>query len=306
MKLSGAVPKYIGKIRRERMALTKEEWIALEKKANEIRQLTLDTCNWAGSAHMGGSLSSIDFLTLLYHKYLNFDPKDYQNEDRDRCVVSKGHIGVALAAIYADLGLIEREMLKTFNLTGSRLGMHLDYHKVPGLEVSTGSLGHGSALALGMALAGRLNKRDYKVWVLLGDGECDEGSVWEAAMATANFNATNLITVVDRNKAMIDGCTEDVMKLEPFADKWRAFGMEVISVNGHDLPAMSDAIEKALAAADKPVCIILDTVKGEGISFMAGDYRWHYGAMDAEKYALATNDLKEHLAKRLARVEEEA
>lgn len=288
------------------MALTKTEWVELEKKASAVRQLTLDTCNWAGSAHMGGSLSSIDFLTVLYYKYLNFDPKDYENPDRDRCIVSKGHIGVAIAALFSTLGLIPQDQLKTFNLTGSKLGMHLDCHKVNGLEASTGSLGHGSALALGEALAARVLGKTYKTWVLLGDGECDEGSVWEAAMATASYNVTDLITVVDRNKAMIDGLTEDVMKLEPFADKWRAFGFEVIEVDGHNLNKLSDAMEQALNAKEKPVCIILDTVKGEGISFMAGDYKWHYGAMDEEKYALATADLKNYEAQRIARVEKEA
>ena len=287
------------------MALTKSEWIDLEKKASKVRKNTLDTCNWAGSAHMGGSLSAIDFLTLLYYKYLNFDPKDYNNPDRDRCIVSKGHIGVAIASLFAELGLIDYEELKTFNLTGSKLGIHLDYHKVKGLEASTGSLGHGSALALGCALAGRVLGKEYKTWVLLGDGECDEGSVWEAAMATANYNVTNLITVVDRNKAMIDGLTEDVMKLEPFADKWRAFGFEVIEVDGHNMNAMSDAMEKAMAATEKPVCIILDTIKGEGISFMAGDYKWHYGAMDTDKYAIACKDLEEYEAKRIERAERE-
>lgn len=288
------------------MAITKSEWIELEKKASAVRQLTLDTCNWAGSAHMGGSLSSIDFLTLLYYKYLNFDPKNFEDENRDRCIVSKGHIGVAIAALFSELGLIEREELKTFNLTGSKLGMHLDCHKVNGLEASTGSLGHGSALALGMALAARVMGKSYKTWVLLGDGECDEGSVWEAAMATTNYKATDLITVVDRNKCMMDGNTEDVMKLEPFADKWRAFGFEVIEVDGHHLNKLSDAIEKALQVKDKPACIILDTVKGEGISFMAGNYKWHYGAMDAEKYETAKQELLDYEAKRIARVNEEA
>jgi transketolase len=288
------------------MALTKSEWIDLEKKASALRGLTLDTCMWGGSAHMGGSLSSIDFLTLLYYKYLNFDPRNYTDEGRDRLIVSKGHIGVALAAIYADLGLIDREDLKTFNLTGSMLGMHLDCQKVRGLEASTGSLGHGSALALGMALAARVRGMAYKTWVLLGDGECDEGSVWEAAMATANFKATDMITVVDRNKLMIDGCTEDVMKLEPFADKWRAFGFDVIEADGHHMNRLSGAVERAMQAKDKPVCIVMDTVKGEGIGFMAGDYRWHYGAMDTDKYELAKKDLQEYEAKRLARVEKEA
>ena len=287
------------------MALTKAEWIELEHKAAQLRQLTLDTCNWAGSAHMGGALSSADFLTLLYHKYLNFDPQHYDDPDRDRCIVSKGHIGVILAALYAQLGLVDKEALKTFNLTGSSLGMHLDSNKVKGLEVSTGSLGHGSALALGDALAARVLGRPHKTWLLLGDGECDEGSVWEAAMATSHYKATDLITVVDRNHAMIDGLTEDVMALEPFADKWRAFGFDVLEVDGHHMKKLSQAMEQAMAASEKPVCIILDTVKGEGISFMAGDYKWHYGAMDSDKYARATEDLKEYEAKRVQRAEQE-
>lgn len=287
------------------MALSKAEWIELEHKASELRQLALDTCNWAGSAHMGGSLSSADFLTLLYHKYLNFDPKNYTDPKRDRCIVSKGHIGVILAALFAQLGLVDKEDLKTFNLTGSKLGMHLDSNKVKGLEASTGSLGHGSSLALGDALAARVQNNPHKTWVLLGDGECDEGSVWEAAMATAHYKATDLITVVDRNKAMIDGPTEDVLALEPFADKWRAFGFEVIEVDGHHMKKLSEAMEQAMAAKEKPVCIILDTIKGEGISFMAGDYKWHYGAMDSEKYEKATQDLKDYEAKRIARAEQE-
>ena len=287
------------------MALSKAEWIELEHKASDLRQLALDTCNWAGSAHMGGSLSSADFLTLLYHKYLNFDPQNYTDPGRDRCIVSKGHIGVILAALYAQLGLVDKEDLKTFNLTGSKLGMHLDSNKVKGLEASTGSLGHGSALALGDALAARVQNNPHKTWVLLGDGECDEGSVWEAAMATAHYKVTDLITVVDRNKAMIDGPTEDVLALEPFADKWRAFGFEVIEVDGHHMKKLSEAMEQAMAATEKPVCLILDTIKGEGISFMAGDYKWHYGAMDSEKYEKATQDLKDYETKRIARAEQE-
>ena len=208
-------------------------------------------------------------------------------------------------SLFAQLGLVDKEDLKTFNLTGSKLGMHLDSNKVKGLEASTGSLGHGSALALGDALAARVQNNPHKTWVLLGDGECDEGSVWEAAMATAHYKATDLITVVDRNKAMIDGPTEDVLALEPFADKWRAFGFTVIEVDGHHMKKLSEAMEQAMAAKEKPVCIILDTIKGEGISFMAGDYKWHYGAMDSEKYEKATQDLKDYEAKRIARAEQE-
>jgi transketolase len=282
------------------MSLTKQEWVRLEDKANDLRNLTLQTTFWAGSGHVGGSFSAIDMLTALYYKYMKFDPKNPDDPDRDRCVVSKGHIGIALASMFADLGLIAKEDLKTFNHTGSKLGMHLDSNKVKGLDTSTGSLGHGSALALGLALAARLDKKNHKVYLLLGDGECNEGSVWEAAMATAHFKTTNLITIVDRNHNMIDGNTEDVMALEPFADKWKAFGFDVKVINGHRFDEISEAIEYAQNAKDKPVCIISDTVKGAGISFMAGNYKWHYGAIDEEKFNSAKADLAKYHSDRVA------
>lgn len=287
------------------MSLTKKEWVRLEDKANDLRSLTVQTTFWAGSGHIGGSLSSMDILTALYYKYLNFDSKNPTDPDRDRCIVSKGHIGIALASMFADLGLIKKEDLKTFNLTGSKLGMHLDSNKVTGLDASTGSLGHGSALALGMALAARLNKQNYKTYLLLGDGECDEGSVWEAAMATANFKATDLITIVDRNHNMIDGNTENVMKLEPFADKWTAFGFDVKVINGHRFDELCEAIEYAKNAKDKPVCIICDNIKGAGVSYMADNYKWHYGAIDQPKYDTAMADLEKYHKERIAVAEKE-
>ena len=287
------------------MALTKQEWVALENKAADLRSLCADTIFWAGSGHLGGSFSSADLLTILYYKYMNFDPKHYDDPDRDRMVVSKGHIGVILAPLFAQMGLIDPEDLKTFNLTGSKLGIHLDSNKVKGLDTSTGSLGHGSALALGLALAARVKGKDYKTFLILGDGECDEGSVWEAAMATASYNATNPITIVDRNHNMIDGNTEDVMKLEPFADKWTAFGFETIVVDGHNMNALSDAIEHALQAKDKPVCIIADTIKGCGVSFAADNYKWHYGALDQAKYDIVKADIEKQRSERIARAEKE-
>ncbi len=289
------------------MPLLKQEWLELEKKANDLRQSTLNITYWAGSGHLGGSMSALDILTVLYYKFMNFDPKNYNDPNRDRCVVSKGHIGLALAALLADKGLIPHEDLKTFNLTGSKLGVHLDSNKVKGLDASTGSLGHGSALALGMALSARVQKQDYKTFVILGDGECDEGSVWEAAMATSHFKAGNMITIVDRNHNMIDGNTEDVMALEPFADKWKAFGFDVIEVNGHRIDKLCEALDYALAKkdGDQPVCIIADTIKGAGVSFAAGNYKWHYGAIDDEKYALAQKDLTNYMNDRIAVAEKE-
>lgn len=289
------------------MALTKQEWLRLEDKANDLRNLTLKTTYWAGSGHIGGSFSAIDLLTALYYKYMNFDPKNTTDPDRDRCVVSKGHIGIALASMFADLGLVDVEELKTFNLTGSKLGMHLDSNKVKGLDSSTGSLGHGSSIALGMAMAGRLKKQKYNTFLILGDGECNEGSVWEAAMATAHFKMSRLVTIVDRNHNCIDGNTENVMALEPFADKWTAFGFDVKVINGHRFDEICQALEYAMAKGDneKPVCIIADTVKGQGVSFMAGNYKWHYGAIDESKFNTASEDLAKYLAERKAVAEKE-
>lgn len=287
------------------MALKKDEWVQLEDKVNEVRRLCLDTTVWAGSGHIGGALSALDCLVLLYYKYANFDPKDFKNPDRDRVVVSKGHIGIGIAPLFAHLGLIKKEDLKTFNLTNSHLGIHLDSNKVDGLDASTGSLGHGSNLALGMALAAKVSGKNYKVFTILGDGECNEGSVWEAAMATTSFNATNLITIVDRNHCMIDGKTEDVMKLEPFADKWTAFGFDTIVVDGQNMNELAKALEKGINNPEKPVCIIMDTKKGAGIDYMEDDYKWHYGAINNDLYKKAVTSLNNYHKNRVERAKKE-
>ena len=287
------------------MPLSKTEWLALEKKAHELRNLCLDTTYWAGSGHIGGGMSVMDMLTVLYHKYLNIRVEEPDWEDRDRFILSKGHSGIAFAPVLVDKGFNEYEQLKTFNLSNSKMGIHLDANKVVGVDASTGSLGHGLSIALGTALAARVLGKDYKTYCILGDGECDEGSNWEAAMAIAHFNATNVISFVDRNKCMIDGRTEDVMKLEPFADKWRAFGFIVKEVDGHNISELCDAIDFALNEADKPVMIVANTVKGEGIDFMADDYHWHYGAIDESKYQQAKESLEKYYAQRVARAEKE-
>ena len=265
------------------MGLEREEYLRLDNKARELRKLIINTVVWAGSGHVGGSLSSIDILTLLYYKYMNIDVKNPEWEDRDRFILSKGHIGVGFAPVLADKGFIEKELLETYNHTGSSLGMHLDKNKVPGLDASSGSLGHGLPIALGLGLSARLKGQDFKTYCLMGDGECDEGSVWEAAMAISHYNLTSIVPIVDRNRCMIDGRTGDVMSLEPFTDKWRAFGFEVLEVDGHDLHSLSDAIETAQTAVDKPAVIIANTKKGCGVEFMSDDYRYHYASFDAEK-----------------------
>lgn len=289
------------------MPLTKQEWLALEKKAQELRLLTLETTRWAGSGHIGGGMSALDVMTVLYHKYMRIDLKDPKWEDRDRFILSKGHVGIAYAPLLCDLGYNDKEMLKTFNLSNSKMGMHLDSNKIAGVDASTGSLGHGLSIAVGTALAARVLGKDYKTYVMLGDGECDEGSNWEAAMSAAHYKVTNMISFVDRNKCMIDGKTEDVMKLEPLADKWEAFGFIVKTIDGNNIKEICEAIDFALAnETDKPVMIIMDTVKGCGIDFMEGNYKWHYGALDDEHYEQAKASLEKHYQKRLARVEKEA
>ena len=289
------------------MPLSKAEWLALEKKAHELRMLTLDTTKWAGSAHIGGGMSALDVMTVLYHKYMKIDVSNPNWEDRDRFILSKGHVVVAYAPILCDLGFNDKELLKTFNLSNSKMGIHLDSNKVVGVDASTGSLGHGMSIAVGTALAAKVTGKDFNTYVLLGDGECDEGSNWEAAMSAAHYKTTNMISFVDRNKCMIDGRTEDVMRLEPLADKWASFGFEVKVIDGNNIREICEAIDEALATTgDKPYMIILDTIKGCGIDFMEDDYVWHYGAIDDNKYEEAKASLERHYQKRIARVEKEA
>jgi transketolase len=224
----------------------------------------------------------VEIMTLLYFKYLNIDPAKPDWEERDRVVLSKGHGGAGYAPVLANRGYFDRDELKEFNHFKSMFGMHLDSLKVKGVDVSTGSLGHGLSMAVGLALGARLQKKSWKTYCILGDGECNEGSVWEAAMAAAHFKVTNLITFVDRNRLMIDGKTEEIMSVEPFADKWRAFGFIVKEVDGHNYQSLADAIDFAHSEKTSPVMIIADTVKGKGVDFMENQVKWHYGSIDSE------------------------
>lgn len=290
------------------MPLSKQEWLALEQKAHELRRLTLDTTFWAGSGHLGGGLSVMDMLIVLYYKYLNIKTEDPGWEDRDRFILSKGHAGIAYAPVLIDKGFNDREQLKTFNHTNSKMGIHLDSNKVVGVDASTGSLGHGLSIAVGTALAARVRGKDYMTYCILGDGECHEGSNWEAAMSAAHYNTTNLLTFVDRNKCMIDGRTEDIMKLEPFADKWRAFGFEVYEIDGNNISELCRVIDIALERkenGEKPIMVVAETIKACGIDFMEDDYRWHYGAIDEEMYNKGIESIDKHYAARKARAEKE-
>jgi transketolase len=269
------------------MPLSAEEIRTLEDKARQLRCDMVDVTVWAGGAHIGGALSMTDVLTALYYHYLNVRPEEPGWPERDRFVLSKGHGGVGLAPVLADKGYFDKELLREFNHFKSPFGMHLDGNKVKGVDASTGSLGHGLSMALGMALGARFQKQAWRTYCLLGDGECDEGSVWEAAMAAAHYKADNLTAFVDRNQMMIDGRTEDVMSLEPFADKWQAFGWQVRQIDGHDFAQIGEAIEGAQAAQGAPTVIICDTVKGKGVDFMEAQVKWHYGSIDSELAAKA-------------------
>ena len=269
------------------MALSPQEKQRLKDIARELRLTVIDVMAWSGGAHVGGSLSIIDILTLLYFKYLDINPADPQWDERDRFVLSKGHAAAGLIPVLAKRGFFPEETLKTFNHFGSPFAMHPDSNKVIGCDASAGSLGHGLSMAVGMALGARQRKMPWKTVCLMGDGECCEGSIWEAAMSAPHFKLGNLIGIVDRNRFMIDGETEDVMPLEPFADKWRAFGWEVVEVDGHDLDQLDEALARAWAATDVPVLILANTIKGKGVDFMENNVVYHYASADSELCARA-------------------
>jgi transketolase len=263
------------------MAISEQEIKLLEETAKGIRKDIVNVTEWAGGAHIGGALSMVEVLVILYFKYMNVDPHNPDKPDRDRFILSKGHGGVGFAPVLARKGYFDFDLLKTFNRFQSPFGMHLDGSKVKGVDASTGSLGHGLPIALGLSLGARLKKESWKTYCLLGDGECNEGSVWEAAMAAGQFNVTNLITIVDRNHLMIDGTTEEVMGLEPFSDKWEAFGFIVKEVDGHSFKELADAIDFAHNQDEKPVVIIANTKKGRGVDYMEDNVKWHYGSMNS-------------------------
>lgn len=262
------------------MALTEKEMAGLTKIAREIRRGVIQTTYWAGGGHVGGGLSQVEILVALYFHFMKVDPENPQWEERDRLVLSKGHGGVGLAPVLAEKGFFSKELLKTFNHTGSPFGMHLDRLKVKGLDASTGSLGHGLPIAVGLALGARLKGKDWRTYCIMGDGELAEGSIWEGAMAAAHYKLDNLIGFIDRNMHCIDGCTEEVMTLEPIAAKWSAFGWEVLECDGHDFNELAEAIEKAQAVKGKPTVIICHTIKGKGVDYMEDKPEWHYGGLD--------------------------
>ncbi|MFC1889880.1 transketolase [Thermodesulfobacteriota bacterium] len=274
------------------MPLDANEKKKLTDKAREIREKIVRVTEKCGGSHIGGAFSQTDVLVALYYKHMKIDPKKPHWEDRDRFVLSKGHGGVGHAAILGDLGYFDEELLMDFNKTGSPFGMHLDHNKVQGVDASTGSLGHGFGISIGMAIAAKLQGLGWHTYSMLGDGECNEGSVWEAAMSGSHYKVTNLTVFVDRNKLCIDGETEDIMALEPFAKKWEAFGWKVLEIDGHDFDSICGAIDTALAEKDAPTVIICNTVKGKGVDFMENNKKWHYGGLDSETAKKAIESLR--------------
>lgn len=263
----------------------------LTSTARRIRQHIIRMVGAAGSGHPGGSLSAVEIVTALYFKVMRLDPSRPDWPERDRFVLSKGHAAPVLYAALAEKGFFPVDDLLTLRRLGSPLQGHPDRKALPGVEVSTGSLGHGLAVANGMALAGRLDGRDYQVYVLLGDGELQEGMVWEGAMAAAHYHLDNLTAIVDHNHLQIDGRVEDVMSPEPVADKFRAFGWETKTIDGHDFGQILGALAWAREVKGRPAVIIAETVKGKGVSFMENEAGWHGKAPGPEQVEKALAEL---------------
>jgi len=264
----------------------------LKAVAKRLRRHIITMIGKAVSGHPGGSLSSVEIASTLYWKILRHKPANPHWADRDRFILSKGHAAPLLYAVLAECGYFPVAELATLRQMDSRLQGHADRTATPGVEMSSGSLGQGLSFAIGVALAGRLNSQSYRVYVLLGDGECDEGQVWEGAMAAAHFKLDNLVAIVDNNGLQIDGWNCDVMNLEPLNKKWEAFGWHVIEVDGHDSNQLFDAFEQAKPVKGQPTVIIAHTVKGKGVSFMENNADFHGKAPNAAEVEIALKELE--------------
>ena len=264
----------------------------LKNMARIIRKGIIEQVYSANSGHPGGSLSIADILTVLYFNELNIDEKNPKWEDRDRMILSKGHCSPALYSCLANRGFFDKEELKKFRNINSRLQGHPDMNKVPGVDMTTGSLGQGLSVANGMAIAGKLNKKDYRVYCVLGDGEIEEGQIWEAAMTSNKYNLDNLCVILDSNGLQIDGKVLDVKALDCLMSKWESFGFNVITCNGNDISMLIDAFGKAKHTKGQPTIIIAETVKGKGVPFMENKAEWHGKAPSEEEYNRAMKALK--------------
>ena len=272
-----------------------EEKRKLELEANNIRKTALETIHTAGSGHIGGSFSMAEIMTVLYYKAMNIDPANPDKPDRDRLVLSKGHCSPVMYATLARRGFFPVEHLKTFRKIDSDLSGHVEIH-VPGVDMSGGSLGQGLSVALGMAMYGKCKNLGNYVYAIMGDGEIQEGQIWEAAMAAGFFKVNNLIGFVDNNKIQLDGRLTEVMDPNPIDEKFRAFGWNVISVNGQDVEEIADAIDEAKKSQDKPTMIVAHTTKGAGVSVFEDTCRFHGGQPTPEEYEIAIKELEDKIA----------
>lgn len=281
---------------RERIPMNEKPVEQLAGIAQEARKLMVDMLICAGCGHPGGALSSIDLMTALYFDVMKIDPQNPKWEDRDRFILSKGHSSLGLYAILHLRGFMDKETLLTFRQDNSPLCGHPDMHKVTGVEMSTGSLGHGLSVGAGLAVAAKFDGKAHRVFVLMGDGETQEGAVWEAAMFASHHKLDNLVGIVDRNMIQIDGFTEDILALEPYRAKWEAFGWNVVEIDGHDFAQILQAL-KSGPVSRKPTLILANTVKGKGISFMENNPAWHGGGLKGDFAEIATKEVSNALKK---------
>lgn len=272
----------------------KLEFKMLRKKAEELRYNLIAMMDYAGSGHPGGSLSSVEILTTIYYGgFLNADAEDPQNPARDRLIMSKGHASPTQYVILADKGYYPKETLKVFDADNSMLPKHCNRKLTPGIDASTGALGQGMSMAVGMAMAGKMDDASYKTYCLLGDGECQSGEIWEAAMSAAKYKLDNLQVIVDNNGLQIDGRSDDIMPLGDQRAKWEAFGWNVETCNGHSLEEISASLERMGKVTDKPSVLIADTIKGKGVSFMENDADWHSRKMTKTEGVQALAEITE-------------
>ena len=270
-----------------------EDYTNYEKISKNVRRNIVDMIYKASSGHPGGALSIADILVALYFKEMNIDVNNPKMEDRDRLVLSKGHASAALYAILHEKGFISKEELNGFRKINSILQGHPDMKHIPGVDMSSGSLGQGLSASVGMAIAGKLDKKDYRVFCITGDGEIEEGQIWEAAMSASHYKLDNLCLIVDNNNLQIDGKISDVMNPYPIKEKFESFGFFAIEIDGHNFEEIFEAFEKVKNIKGKPSVIIAKTIKGKGVSFMENEAGWHGKAPNEEQYSLAMKEFKE-------------
>ena len=263
----------------------------LQEIAKKIRRGIIESVYRGQSGHPGGSLSIADIMAVLYFYEMNIDSENSKDENRDRLVLSKGHCAPALYSALANRGFFDVDELQTLRNIESRLQGHPDMKKIPGVDMTTGSLGQGLSSANGMAIAGKLDNKDYRVYCILGDGEIEEGQIWEAAMASSKYKLDNLCVIVDNNNLQIDGTIEEVMSSYPIDEKFRSFGFQVINIDGHNIQEIIDAFDVARNIKEKPTCIIAKTIKGKGVSFMENQVGWHGKAPNEEQYRQAMEEI---------------